>query len=94
LDFGPVDDRTEEEVRMSKEELVQMALMALFWAAMVVLLSAVFGYGAPGTGSVRAVYDFGTGSGARTGENRPEGWNGLEVYRNLEGIWDAARMSR
>lgn len=75
---------------MSKEELLQMAFMALFWAALVVLLSAVFGYGAPAGGGSGITY----GHGITFGGSRHEIWDGSGVHRNLEGIWDAARMAR
>lgn len=78
-------------VRISTEEVMQMALMALFWAALVVFLSAVCGYGTPSVAGVKTrmvVYDRGRMA------DRQTAWDGVEVYRNLEGIWDAARMAR
>lgn len=70
---------------------MQMALMALFWAALVVFLSAVFGYGTSSVSRARTEMVVNERDGL---EGRQTGWEGLEVCRNLEGICDAARMAR
>lgn len=76
-------------MRMSKEEVMQMALMAVFWAALVVFFSAVCGFGAtPGVRTGVTVYDHGD----RLSETRGSVWQASEVHKSLEGIWDAARM--
>lgn len=97
LEFGCADPSEagnatpENRWHLTREEMIEMAVMVVFWAALVVFLSAVLGFGAK--------------AGVRTGTTvhdhagrlvKQAVWNGAgERGRDgaMEGIWDAARSA-